>query len=160
MTLAYAVREANRDWQYRLDCHHLLRGLLRFPNWACEALRQVGIDLTSVRAAAKLHGRQHTSIPAPKWGYLKLAIDRSGPLAIWLALACGSRYRSYCEDQRTRVTQSGCALPFYVFTERGILRVIHDFSLGGCGDRLCHQEGRGYHPDSLDRGLAEFSDLK
>ena len=86
MTLAYAVKEANRDWQYSLDCHHLLRGLLRFPNEASSALQQVGIDLKSVRAAAKLHERQHPLIPAPKWGFLKLVILRSGPLLIWLGL--------------------------------------------------------------------------
>jgi ATP-dependent Clp protease ATP-binding subunit ClpC len=85
-TLAYAVEEVNRDWQYWLDCHHLLRGLLRFPNESCSALQQVGIDLKSVRAAAKLQRRRHPSNPAPKWGYAKLAIDRSRPLLVWLGL--------------------------------------------------------------------------
>ena len=86
MTLAYAVEEANRDWQYWLDCHHLLRGLLRFPNAACSALQQVGIDLKSVRTAAKRQRRRHPSDPAPKWGYTKLVIQRSGPLLVWLGL--------------------------------------------------------------------------
>lgn len=86
MTLAYAVEEADRDWQYWLDCHHLLRGLLRFPNEASSALQQVGIDLKSVRDAAKVHQRQHPTVPAPKWGYLKLAIQRSGVLLVWLGL--------------------------------------------------------------------------
>jgi len=54
ITLAYAVEEVNRDRQYWIDCDHLLRGLLRFPNGACEALEQSGINLGSVRSAAKL----------------------------------------------------------------------------------------------------------
>jgi hypothetical protein len=86
ITLAYAVQEANRDGQYWLDCHHLLRGLLRFSNGAAGALHEVGIDLKSVRAGAKLHRRRHPSMPVPKWGYLKLFIDRSGSLLIWLVL--------------------------------------------------------------------------
>jgi hypothetical protein len=86
MTLAYAVKEANRDWQYWLDCDHLLRGLLRFPNGACSALQQFGIDLKSVRAAGKRRRRQQPSNPAPRWGYAKLVIDRSGPLLVWLGL--------------------------------------------------------------------------
>jgi hypothetical protein len=86
MTLAYAVEEANPDWQYWLDCSHLLRGLLRFPNAACDALEQVGINLNSVRTAVRLHRRKNPSKPAPKWGYLKLALDRCRPLLIWLAI--------------------------------------------------------------------------
>jgi hypothetical protein len=86
ITLAYSVEEVNRDRQYWIDCNHLLRGLLKFPNGACEALEQSGINLGSVRSAAKLHRRKHPANPAPKWGYLKLAIDRSRPLLVWLAL--------------------------------------------------------------------------
>jgi ATP-dependent Clp protease ATP-binding subunit ClpA len=75
--LAYAVAEANRDWQYWIDCDHLLRGLLRFPSRASDALGQAGINLSSVRSAANRCRRKHPSNPAPGWGYLKLAIDRS-----------------------------------------------------------------------------------
>jgi ATP-dependent Clp protease ATP-binding subunit ClpA len=86
ITLAYAVEEVNRDKQYWIDCNHLLRGLLRFPNGAREALEQSGINLGSVRSAAELHRRKHPANPAPKWGYAKLAIDRRRPLLVWLAL--------------------------------------------------------------------------
>jgi ATP-dependent Clp protease ATP-binding subunit ClpA len=85
MALAYAVEEANRDRQYWITCDHLLRGLLRFRNTANHALRETGINLQAVRSAAKLHRRSHPSNPAPKWGYLKLAIDRSRPVLVWLA---------------------------------------------------------------------------
>jgi hypothetical protein len=86
MTLAYAVEEANRDRQYWLDCNHLLRGLLRFRNGASDALEESAINLGSVRSAVKLHRREHPANPAPKWGYLKLAIGRSRPLLVWLVL--------------------------------------------------------------------------
>jgi ATP-dependent Clp protease ATP-binding subunit ClpA len=84
--LAYAVAEANRDWRYWIDCDHLLRGLLRFPNKAFDALEQAGINLSSVRSAANLRRRKHSSNPAPRWGYLKLAIERSRRLLVWLAV--------------------------------------------------------------------------
>jgi ATP-dependent Clp protease ATP-binding subunit ClpA len=86
MTLAYAVEEANRDRQYWLDCNHLLRGLLRFRNRASDVLEQSAINLGSVRSAAKLRRREHPANPAPKWGYLMLAIDRSRPLLFWLVI--------------------------------------------------------------------------
>jgi hypothetical protein len=82
-TLAYAVEEANRDRQYWIDCDHLLRGLLSFHNGACDVLEQAGINLSSERSAAKLHSRKHPSTPAPKWGDLKLALDRNRLLLAW-----------------------------------------------------------------------------
>ncbi len=84
--LAYAAAEANRDRQYWIDCDHLLRGLLRFPNRAFEALQQAGIDVGSIRSAANLRRREHAPIPAPRWGYVKIAIDRSRPLLVWLTI--------------------------------------------------------------------------
>ena len=85
MALAYAVEEANRDWQYWIDCEHLLRGLLRFANPAKGALEQAGISLGSVRSGSRLHRRSHPSRPTPKWGYLKLGMNRSRPVLVWLA---------------------------------------------------------------------------
>ncbi len=84
--IAYAALEANRDRQYWIDCDHLLRGMLRFPNKASDALQQAGIALRSIRSAANLRRRNHPSAPAPRWGYAKIAIDRSRPWLVWLAV--------------------------------------------------------------------------
>lgn len=84
ITLAYAVQEADHDWQYWLDCNHLLRGLLRFPNPASDALQQEGIKLNSVRSAVRVQRRTTLPKPAPKWGYLKLALHRGRHLLMWL----------------------------------------------------------------------------
>lgn len=82
IALAYAVEEANRDREYWIDCDHLLRALLRFPNGACEALKSVGITLPAIRAAAKVSRQKYPSNQAPTWGYLKIALDRYR-LLVW-----------------------------------------------------------------------------
>jgi ATP-dependent Clp protease ATP-binding subunit ClpA len=83
--LAYAVVEADRRWDYWIDCDHLLRGLLRFPNVASHALEQTGINLNSVRSASKSRRREHPANPPPRFGYLKLGISRNRYILAWLA---------------------------------------------------------------------------
>jgi ATP-dependent Clp protease ATP-binding subunit ClpA len=75
LVLVYGAEEADRDGQYWIDCDHLLRGLLRFPNRAAEALTQSGITLAAVRKAAG-EFRRLPQKPAPKWGRLRLVVRR------------------------------------------------------------------------------------
>ncbi|MGC1156777.1 MAG: Clp protease N-terminal domain-containing protein, partial [Acidobacteriaceae bacterium] len=86
LALAYAAEEADRDRQYWIDCDHLLRGLLRFPNEATKALTQSGVMLTGVRDAAKEFRRRVSPQPAPKWGWLRLMWRRYGYIVVFLAL--------------------------------------------------------------------------
>jgi hypothetical protein len=68
--LAYATKEAGRDWQYWIDTDHLLRGILRFPNQASKALESISLDLTSARAASKRH---RAEFPPERTPLLRLA---------------------------------------------------------------------------------------
>jgi len=70
ITLAYAVNEADRDWQEMIDTDHLLRGLLRFSNQASEALHSLSVDLPTVRAASKHH---RAEFPPKRTPFLRLA---------------------------------------------------------------------------------------
>ena len=83
--LAYAVVEADRRWDYWIDCDHLLRGLLTFPNVASQVLEETGINLSSVVSASKHRSREHPSNLPPRWGYLKLAVNRHRSFLTWLA---------------------------------------------------------------------------
>jgi ATP-dependent Clp protease ATP-binding subunit ClpA len=53
--LACAAQEAELDGEYWLDTDHLLRGLLRFPNEAANALESLSINLDDLRAASRRH---------------------------------------------------------------------------------------------------------
>lgn len=77
--LAYGAKEADRDNQYWIECDHLLRGLLRFPNEAAEALGESGITLQGVRTPAKECRRRNPQRPAPKWAWFKLVLWRWRP---------------------------------------------------------------------------------
>jgi ATP-dependent Clp protease ATP-binding subunit ClpC len=60
--LGYATQEADSDMSSRIETDHLLRGLLRFPNEASEALRAVGIDIESVRLASRQLRRERATV--------------------------------------------------------------------------------------------------
>lgn len=83
--LAHAAEEADRDRQYWIDCDHLLRGLLRFPNEANDALAQSEITLASVRKMVKEQKELLPRRPAPRWGREKLLWRRYGYIVIFLA---------------------------------------------------------------------------
>lgn len=65
--VAFAAGESNRDREYWIDCDHLLRALLRFPNAASEALEREGVALEITRAAGRAYRRVNPPRPAPKW---------------------------------------------------------------------------------------------
>ena len=78
IVLAYTSREADSDWSSAIETDHLLRGLLRFPNEACEALNAVGLDLEGARDASKQFRRERNSpraildrIASLSWSVLK-----------------------------------------------------------------------------------------
>ena len=52
--LAYSLEEAELDNSFYVDANHVLRGILRFPNEASDALQSVPLDLEKARAACKL----------------------------------------------------------------------------------------------------------
>lgn len=82
--VAYAVEEADRDRQYWIDSDHLLRGLLRFPNNAAEALLSANVHLDSLRSASVQNRRKSPSAPAPKWAGLTRAVSK-----YWAAALAG-----------------------------------------------------------------------
>lgn len=65
--VAYAAEEADLDRQYWIDSDHLLRGLLRFPNNAAEAMSKADISLDSLRSASVQHRNEFPPAPIPKW---------------------------------------------------------------------------------------------
>lgn len=83
--LAHAAEEADRDWQYWIDCDHLLRGLLRFPNQAKDALTQSGITLAAVRKTVRGQRELLPRAPGPKWGREKLLWRRYGYVVVFFA---------------------------------------------------------------------------
>ncbi|MGC2298393.1 MAG: Clp protease N-terminal domain-containing protein [Acidobacteriaceae bacterium] len=74
--IAYAAKEANSDGQYWIDCDHLLRGLLRLPNKAADALTQSGITLPIVRKAAREYRLRIPQKPAPRGTWFRLVLSR------------------------------------------------------------------------------------
>lgn len=74
--IAYATKEANLDRQYWIDSGHLLRGLLRFPNSAEEALLTANIHLESLRSASAQYRKDFPPAPTPKWAGLKGAVSK------------------------------------------------------------------------------------
>jgi ATP-dependent Clp protease ATP-binding subunit ClpC len=85
MVLAYAAKEADRDWQYWIDTDHLLRGILCFPNDAASALETISLDLATVRAASKKHRTELPPGPTPYlcaiWYFLR---SKLRVIAKWL----------------------------------------------------------------------------
>lgn len=78
IALAYAVQEADSDGSSVIETDHLLRGLLRFPNEASEALNAVVIELEKVRAAAKRERSERSTlrtrlgrIPSSLWSVFR-----------------------------------------------------------------------------------------
>jgi len=51
--LVYGAEEANLDQRKVIDTGHLLRGLLRFPNKASEALKIIPLDLAAAQSASR-----------------------------------------------------------------------------------------------------------
>jgi len=51
--IAMASKEADADREFWIDCDHLLRSLMAFPNSASAALTSVGISLPEVRVASR-----------------------------------------------------------------------------------------------------------
>jgi len=70
MALAYAAQESDLDQQYWIDTDHLLRGLLRFPNEASEALKSISLDLPTARVGSLRHREEH---PPGRTPLLRLA---------------------------------------------------------------------------------------
>lgn len=54
MALAFAFNEAELDNSFYIYTDHLLRGILRFPNEASDALQSISLDLVKARDASKL----------------------------------------------------------------------------------------------------------
>jgi hypothetical protein len=63
--LSFAVKEANRDWEYWVDTDHLLRGLLRFPNRAHFAVLKIEVNLKLARAGSRRDRKEFRSAEVP-----------------------------------------------------------------------------------------------
>jgi hypothetical protein len=74
--LAYALEEADRDRQYWIDSDHLLRGVLRFPNNAAEALLSANVHLDWLRSASVQNRKESPSAPTPKLDGLRRALSK------------------------------------------------------------------------------------
>jgi len=75
MALAYAAKEADRDWQEKIDTDHLLRGLMRFSNEASDALNAISVDLPTVRAASKHHRAEFPPERTPFWKLVRIHVE-------------------------------------------------------------------------------------
>ena len=90
--LAYALREADDDWQFWLDTDHLLRGLLSFSNPASEALERHGVSLDSLRSGSKIDRMEHKAKHRPWWAVPAILTSRfpwlvkAGAILIFLLL--------------------------------------------------------------------------
>lgn len=89
--IRFAESEADSDWSYWIDTHHLLRALLCFPNETSAALGEVGLDLNKVRRAPRQFRSEPAWTPVPLKARLKLFAARNsnflwGPILL-LALA-------------------------------------------------------------------------
>jgi hypothetical protein len=83
--VAYAAKEADRDREYWIDSDHLLRGLLRFPNNAAEALLRANIHLDSLRSASVHNRNEFLPAPTPKWAGVKKVVRK-----YWVAGLCAA----------------------------------------------------------------------
>jgi ATP-dependent Clp protease ATP-binding subunit ClpC len=86
MVLAFAINEAELDNSFYIYTDHLLRGILRFPNEASDALQSISLDLAKARDASMLIRAKY---PYKKTLYHRLFGSpfhaHRGLLAKWLA---------------------------------------------------------------------------
>lgn len=87
---AFAVMEADRDREYWIDSDHLLRGLLRFPNWAHFAVLKTEINLASMRLASRVDREEHLPEETPNLKVVKYLLRKH--FTLWVppivSLAC------------------------------------------------------------------------
>jgi hypothetical protein len=83
LAIVYAGEEAELDGVFWIDCDHLLRALLRFPNCGGEALSTIGITLDGFRLSLADHRRRFPPPPPPKWLWLRDSITRRPYLWHW-----------------------------------------------------------------------------
>jgi len=74
--LAFAVLEADRDWEYWIDSDHLLRGILRFPNKADFALLKTELSLEGARVASRKDREQFLPEQNPNLKAVKYLIRK------------------------------------------------------------------------------------
>ena len=74
--VAYAAKEADLDRQYWIESDHLLRGLLRFPNNAAEALLKANTHLDALRSASVQHRKEFPPAPIPKWAVVMKVVRK------------------------------------------------------------------------------------
>jgi hypothetical protein len=65
-TLRYTAQEADLDHEFWIDADHQLRGLLRFPNAAADALAKLDVGLEAMRAASIRNREEFPSRQVPK----------------------------------------------------------------------------------------------
>jgi ATP-dependent Clp protease ATP-binding subunit ClpC len=65
--LAYAAEESDFDKEYWIDTDHLLRGILRFPNEATNALESISLNLDEAREASKRNRAEFPSKSPPRF---------------------------------------------------------------------------------------------
>jgi len=75
-TLAYAAKEADFEREFWIDSDHLLRGLLRFPNAAADALSKIDVGLESARAKSIRNREEVPPAPVPRRSKLKAALKK------------------------------------------------------------------------------------
>lgn len=80
--LAFAVMEADRDREYRIDSDHLLRGIMRFGNKAHFAILKTELNLNAARIASRRDREIHLPEENPNMKVVKYLIRKH--LALWL----------------------------------------------------------------------------
>jgi len=77
--LAYAAAEADRDGEHWIDCDHLLRGLMRFPNRAQSALFNTELTLSLAREASFHDREQYEPEDEPKLTMMETIVGKYVP---------------------------------------------------------------------------------
>jgi ATP-dependent Clp protease ATP-binding subunit ClpA len=85
-TLAYTAQEADFDREFWVDADHLLRGLLRFPNAASDALSKLGLELEAMRAASLQNRKEFPPRRVPVGIKLTATVKKFRPHLLLIAV--------------------------------------------------------------------------
>jgi ATP-dependent Clp protease ATP-binding subunit ClpA len=85
--IAKASEEADADGEFWIDCDHILRSLMAFPNGANAALTAVGLSLAEVRLLSGASRAVFPSQPKPYWRIFRTRAREYWPFALIIAAA-------------------------------------------------------------------------
>lgn len=93
--ITYAAAEADLDREYWIDSDHLLRGVLRVPGPAADALKDLGLTLEDVRLASATSRKVISSQVAPRFARLRLLTNRHETLVSILVTSFAALFSAF-----------------------------------------------------------------